>query len=1028
MSIGKRLFCDRRLLLVQMFFLISLFTYSQNKNLKGMVIDELGDPVIGANIMQKGTTNGTTTNFDGEFELSLPENCILNISFIGYIPQSVNYTGQSTLRIILKEDAKNLDEVVVVGYGVMRKSDLTGSVAKIDVNEIKKVSTVDAAQAMQGRLAGVNVISNSGNPGAGTTIRVRGVGTINNSDPLYVVDGFPSSDISHIAPTDIESMEVLKDASATAIYGARGANGVILVKTKSGTRDNKVELQANVYMGVSQMINQLDLADATQFAIAKTKTGYSDDKLQYIINQSNNGNYLRGTNWQDEVTRQSFTQRYNVSVQGSGNGYSYNHGVTYSDEQGIIKGTEMQKFMFISNNQYSITKKVKLGLNMNYVTYKKPGFDSGSFYDSTLPGVFRADPISAAIDSYTDFYGQMYYATANDNPALSIWKNKYSNQTEDRFIGNFFLQIDDLLVKGLSFRAQYGKILTFNEQKNYSPEYYITPSQKNDLSSLYQLRNQGDTWSNTNYFSYNRTVSKLNIGATLGMELLSNTWSNLGMTAYGVPADSDLRYMDASTNTELFSKEGAQITNRLASGFFRANLSWNNKYLLTGTVRADGSSRFYEEQRWGYFPSFSAGWNVANESFMEPIEEILPIFKVRAGWGLVGNQDSADDFGYLSSVNKGYYYAFNKKPVDGAVQEQLSNKELTWESAEQMNIGIDYGFFDNRLNGSLDYFIRKTKDMIIDQPVPLYAGKKRPKVNAGTMENKGVEVSLNWNDKIGDFSYGLGVNATWIKNEITSLSNGEPIRDGAIGRVGYTTKTEVGREIAYFYGYQTAGIFKSQADIDNYVTKDGTPIQGPGGTPQLGDVIFLDRNNDGQITEDDMTYIGSGTPTVTGGINLNLGYKNLDFTMFMTYSYGNEIVNSMYQSLYSTDMFESNISRDMALNHWSAENPDSNLPRLGATDSNKNALLFSDRMVEDGSYLRIKQIQLGYTLPERISQKACIKSLRVFASVDNLYTFTKYTGLDPEIYSFNSNPLCYGIDMVNYPQPRTFSFGLNVTF
>ena len=636
----------------------------QFKKLLGTVVDHTGEPVIGANVVVKGTTDGTITDIDGNFSMEIPNGATVEVSYIGYSTYSFKYTGQSSLKISLKEDSETLDEVVVVGYGVMRKSDLTGSVGKMDVAELKKVSTVDAAQAMQGRIAGVNVISNSGNPGAGTTIRVRGVGTINNSDPLYIVDGFPSSDISHIAPTDIESMEVLKDASATAIYGARGANGVILVKTKGGaTLKDKVEVSANVYMGISQMSNKLEMADATQFARARSKVGTIDDKLAYIINQADNGNYLKGTNWQDEVTRQSFSQRYNVSVQGSVNGYSYNHGVTYSDEQGVIKGTEMQKFMFHSNNQYSLSKKVKIGLNMNYVHYKKPGFDSGSFYDSTLPGVLRADPVSAAWDDYTDFYGQMYYSIANNNPALSIWQNKYKKTSEDRFIGNFFLQIDDILVKGLSFRAQYGRILTFNEEKNYSPEYFITTSQRNDLSSLFQQRNNGDTWSNTNYFSYNTKVSKMNIGATLGMELVANSWSNLAATAYEISPDDDLLYLDNAKSRENWSIAGAKTHNRLASGFFRANLSWDNKYLLTGTVRADGSSRFHEDQRWGYFPSFSAGWNVVNEGFMESVKEVLPILKFRAGWGLVGNQDSADDFGYLSSVNNGYTTAFNKHRV-----------------------------------------------------------------------------------------------------------------------------------------------------------------------------------------------------------------------------------------------------------------------------------------------------------------------------------------------------------------------------
>lgn len=1018
---------------------ISLITQQNKVRITGQVVDAQGEPVIGANVSEKGASNGTITDLDGKFSLTVSDKSTLNISFIGYQSQTITImSGKEQYIIKLAEDSEMLDEVVVVGYGVMRKSDLTGSVGKLDVNELKKVSTLDAAQAMQGRMAGVNVVSNSGSPGSGATIRIRGVGTINNSDPLYIVDGFPANDISHIAPTDIESMEVLKDASATAIYGSRGANGVILVKTKSGKQGSKMEVQANAYLGISQMAKQLELADATQFSHAwrEVQSASSDEEfasshplVQYVLDSEKAGKYLKGTDWQNEISRIAISQRYNVSVQGAGESYSYNHGVTYSDEQGIVKGSEMQKFMFHTNNNYNLTKKVKIGLNLNYVWYQKPGNQDSDFYNGAIPGALRTDPISAAWDEYTNFYGENYYSPSQKNPALAIWQSGYNHTSDHRFIGNFYLQIDDLFLKGLSFRAQYGRTYTFNENKSFSPLYYITPTQKNDEQTLYQKRYNADSWSNTNYFSYNGSFSKLNVGATLGMELQSNQGSDIWAKAYDVPEDADLQYLGAHKDVVKFDLGGGKGQSRLASGFFRSNLSWDNKYLLTATVRYDGTSRFMQEQRWGWFPSFSAGWNIANEAFMEPLKDVLPQLKLRAGWGLVGNQSSAGEFDYVSSVNGGYTYTLNGLPVSGSVQQKLANTELTWESAEQFNVGVDYGFFNNKLNGSIDYFLRKTKDMILSRPIPMYAGKQRPSVNAGTMENKGIEVSVNYQDNIGDFNYGLGFNITWIKNEVTSLAGGDPIRSGGTGRMGSTTRTEEGKEIAYFYGYKTGGIFKTQEDLDAYVNSTGTPIVGLGNTrPELGDVKYIDRNDDGKITEADMTYLGSASPQFTGGFNLNLAYKNIDFTMFLNYSLGNEIVNSMYQSLYSSRMFETNISRDMALNHWSIDNPNGNCPRLTKSDTNKNDETFSDRLVENGSYLRIKQIQLGYTLPKQFTQKAGIKNLRIYASVDNLYTFTSYSGLDPELFGLYGNPLYYGIDMVNYPQPRTYSFGLNVTF
>jgi TonB-linked SusC/RagA family outer membrane protein len=1030
---------------LKLLLILALFpslAFSQNIEITGSVRggDLNGETLIGASIIAKsaGKTVTAVTDLSGEFKIVADRNSELKVSYVGYEDFKTMVKGRTKLDIVLKSANGNLDEVVVVGYGVMRKSDLTGSVGKVNVNDLKKVSTLDAVQAMEGRMAGVNVISNSGAPGAGATVRIRGIGTINNSDPLYIVDGFPVSDISHIAPTDIESMEVLKDASATAIYGSRGANGVVLVKTKTGAKGAKMELQANVYFGISKIAKTIEMADATQFAHAwrEVQSGSSDDEfaashplVQYILDSEKAGNYLKGTDWQKEITRTAISQRYSATVQGSGDLYSYNHGVTYSNEDGIIKGSKLEKFMFHSNNNFTLSKHVKIGLNMDYVWYRKPGSQESDFYGGAIPGALRSDPISAAWDTYTNFYGQVYYSPSQKNPALSIWQNGYNKTSENRFIGNFFLQIDDLFIKGLSFRAQFGKTYMFSDNKNFSPIYYITATQKNDEQTLYQSRNTVNNWSTTNYFSYNGAVSKMNINATLGMEMQANESSDIWAKGYDVPEDADLQYLGAHKDAVKFDLGGGKGQSRLESGFFRTNLSWDNRYLFTGTIRVDGTSRFMQEKRWGWFPSFSAGWNISNEKFMQPLTNLIPVLKLRAGWGLVGNQSSAGEFDYVSSVVSGYNYALNGLPVAGAVQQQLANTELTWESAEQYNVGVDYGFFNNKLNGSIDFFVRKTKDMILSRPIPTYAGKKRPSVNAGTMENKGIEFSINYQDRIGDFNYSLGFNTTWIKNKVTSLAGGDPIRSGGVGRMGNTTMTEEGREIAYFYGYKTDGIFKTQADLDAYVNSAGAQIVGLGGVrPELGDVKYLDRDDDGKITEADMTYLGSGSPDFTGGININLGYKNFDLTVFMNYSLGNEIVNSMYQALYSSRMFETNVSRDMAVNHWSVDNPNGNCPRFTKADPNKNDETFSDRMVENGSYLRVKQVQLGYTLPKTLTMKAGIKSLRIYATVDNLCTLTKYSGLDPEIFGLYGSPLYYGVDMCNYPQPRTYSFGLNVTF
>jgi TonB-linked SusC/RagA family outer membrane protein len=1013
-----------RITLLLFLFIWTWGSFAQSKKISGTVVDSNNIPLSGVTVKNNETQKSTSTGFDGNFSIeTTSEQDVIVFTYVGFKTQQVKVEKRSSLKIQLITESTGLNEVVVVGYGTMRKRDVTGSVGRVNVDDIRKVTTIDAAKALQGRVAGVNVISNSGSPGSGVKIRIRGIGTINNSDPLYVVDGFPMGDISHIAPTDIESMEVLKDASATAIYGSRGANGVILVRTRTGSKSGKFDVSATVLTGVSVINKRLDLADATEFANARKSIGMTDDIINYVLDQQAAGNYLKGTDWQKEIYRQAITTRYNVGISGNSDTYSYDHGITTSTEEGVVKGTKLEKFLFHSNNNLKLTDKIKLGMNFNYVHYERPG-ERNDFYSGTIPGALRSDPISVPFDNYTNFFGEVYYSQAATNPALSIYLAEKQKNIGNRFMGNFFLEFNDLFTKGLSFRSQFGTTMDYNETKTYSPEYFITPTQKNDVSSLYQSRGEGLNWVFTNYFSYNKKVNKLNINATLGSELQANQYSDIWATGYDVPETASLQYLGAHKDAVLFGLGGGKSENRLESFYARGNFSWDNKYVLTATIRSDGSSKFMPEQRWGTFPSFAASWNIHEESFMSGIENTLPTLKLRAGWGQVGNQGSAGNFDYVSSVNGGYNYTLNGIPVEGAVQQQLANTELTWENSEQYNVGLDFGLFNNNLTGTVDYFIRNTNDMILSKPIPTYAGKRRPAVNAGTMQNKGFEFSLNYANNKNAFKYDIGLNFAIIRNEITSLAGGDPIRSGGVGRLGNTTKTEVGEEIAYYYGYQTDGLFKTQEQLDAY-SQNNVPIQPNAG---LGDVKFVDRNGDGKITELDMTKLGSASPDLTGGLNLNLSYKGFDMVMFFVGSYGNEIVNSMRQSLYNSKMFETNISRDMAVNSWTPANPNSNVPRLNAADLNNNTENFSDLYVEDGSYVRLKNIQLGYTIPASKSKRFGVSNFRVYTTIDNLLTFTKYTGLDPELFGLYGNPFYYGVDMVNYPQPITYSMGLNINF
>lgn len=1011
---------------VLIFFLFcSLAMFAQTFTVKGKVLDKGNRETLpGASVLVEGTTTGVTTDIDGNFQLNVPDkNKKIVVSFVGFKTQTLGVSENMT--ILLESDAQALDEVVVVGYGTMRKSDLTGSVSRIDADKMKQLSTVDVAQSIQGRVAGVNVVSNSGEPGAGTKIRIRGVGTVNNSDPLFIVDGFPVSDISHVAPNDIESMEVLKDASATAIYGSRGANGVIMVKTKNGARGKKAVVSVNAYTSFSDVVKHIDVLNASEYAELKAESYANADRdldqnsaaiFKYV--QDNN---LKGTDWQDEILRTGISQNYNINVTGGGEKNSYDIGATYSRENGTVKYTSMEKFMLHANNEYAFSDKVKLGVNLSYTNYTKSG-NNNDFYGGSLTSALKTDPISAAWDNYRDDFGEVYF-TYGTNPARSVYENKYRTNGQHSVLGNAFLQIDDILIKGLSFRAQFGERMAFGKNRNYSPVYYVSATQKRDKSSLSEQRAETFDWSTTEYLSYNNSFGKHNVNMTLGFEAQKFKSNNIFLKVYDVPEDFNMQYISAAADKELFESSGDASHSALVSYFYRANYTYDNRYLFTATIRADGSSRFKE--RWGYFPSFSAGWNLHQEKFFQEgkINKVMSQLKVRAGWGQVGNQSSAGYNDYVALMRNGYTYVFGGVPVDGAIQEMAANEELSWETAEQYNFGVDFGFFENKLTGNIDYFIRNTNDMILPTPIPMYAGMWRPRTNAGSIRNSGVEFTLNYGNTVKEFSYNVGFNMSFIKNEVINIGGGDPIYGGSVSKVGNTTKTEVGRELGYFYGLQTDGIFHTQSELDAHVDKDGKKIQPSAG---LGDVKFIDRNLDGKIDGDDRTYLGSAMPDVTFGLNANFAYKGFDLNLFLQGTLGNEIINGMYNTLHSSDMLEYSGSKDM-MNRWTEQNPYSNTPRVHAGDPNKNTQ-FSDRYVENGSYLRLKNVQLGYTLPERLTRKIALFQLRFYVSADNLFTITKYSGFDPEVGDLNGDPLGAGIDLATYPVPRVLTVGLNLKF
>jgi TonB-linked SusC/RagA family outer membrane protein len=989
-------------------------------NVSGQVKDQAGQPMPGVNIIIKGRTIGTVTNSDGTYAIAASAESVLQFSFIGYSSVEVAVNGQTKIDVTLNEDIASLQEVVVVGYGVQKKSDLTGSVGSVSQKDITQIATPDVVSALSGRVAGVSVTPQSGEPGGGAKIRIRGITSINNSDPIYVVDGFQINDISYLNPNDIESTEILKDASATAIYGSRGAAGVVIITTKK-SKSGAPQVTFDAYAGVQTMANKLDLLDAKDYATLRLEA-YDNDgtpldqnsELFTRLNYIKEGGYS-GTNWQEEVTREARIQNYALSVMGGSENHKYSLSGTYFQQDGIVKNTDMQKAFFRFNNDFKFSKWLDVGVSMAYMNLDKTNYNN-DLYAGALPVAVRVDPVTAAWDVPSNNWGRPDISQ-NNNPARIVDELKYLKYYENYFIANLYAQAR--LSSSFSFRTQFGTSLKNSESRNYYPQFFIATDEARDKSQLYEGRGKNTTWMWTNYLTYDKTFGDHHVNAMAGIESqLVNRNRGIGIAAFEVPVENDQRYISSSKNTD-YTALSNQSEETLQSYFARANYGFKGKYLLTATIRYDGSSKFTKDYRWGAFPSFSFGWNISDESFMQAFEQIS-MLKFRAGWGQVGNMNSVGPYRTVTTVSNNQLYSFNGEVVQGAAALALSNAELQWETSEMTNIGLDLGAFNNKLSFTAEYFTRKTRDMIFTIPIPVYAGTGRPLANALTMEGSGVEFSVGYRNNDKAFTYEVNANISFIGNEITDLAGGQPIANGDVGKVGTTTRTAEGYEIAYFYGLKTDGIFNTQEELDAYVDGDGNSIQ-PNAKP--GDVKFVDKDGNGVITADDRQYLGSATPDFTFGFSATLGYKNFDLRFLVTGSQGNEAINALTRFNQTSNGLEN--SRQNRMDRWTPENTSSNEPRMTNTDLNKNIETFSDRFVEDASFVRMKNIQIGYNFPSTLLQKVRLSSLRLYASVDNLFTITKYSGIDPEFGDLYTNPLYYGVDQATYPSPRIFRAGLS---
>lgn len=1043
----------KKLLLVLFLLGTTLALFSQNTKVQGVVVDQGNEPLPGVNVIEKGSSgNGTITNLDGQFTLSVSSDAILTVSYIGYKPKDVSVKGMPSLRIVLEEDAELLDEVVVIGYGTQKKSVVTASIARVSADDLNNAAPVRVDNALKGLAAGVTVTSSSGQPGAAAQIRVRGVGTINNSDPLYIIDGMPiDGGIDYLNPNDIQSIEVLKDAASGAVYGARAANGVVLVTTKSG-KVGKTKVSYDFLYGWQRPWKERDVLNATEYAIMMNEGAVNSGSAP-IYNDPYS--YGKGTNWQKEVFNYDAPViSHQVSASGAGEKVNYLLSLGYYTQDGIVGGnygrSNYERLTLRSNTVYTVfddksrtyLNNLKITSNLSYARIKSTGIETNSTWGSPLGSALALSPMltvyaegegaeeqikqnsgtTGYIPMYDSQNGKLYTLPGTSfgemtNPLanLSLPGNK---NWSHKFVANFSAELN--IWNDLKFKTSYGVDLAFWGYDGYTPLYYLRPGAYSTRTTAYSRKQDGTTWQLENVLMYDKMIDKHSFSIILGQSAKKNTGSYLYGSRNNI-VNYDRPNIDASNGmAENGDRDAAGAPTEeatLASLFARASYNYDERYMLQVTVRRDGSSRFGSNNHYAIFPSFSLGWNLTNEKFMQKRPSWLTSTKIRLSWGKNGNENIGN-FRYtvLTVPGNNAIFGAGENLINGVKASSLANPNLKWEESEQVDLGLDFGFFNNALTFTADYYKKTTNGMLMEMNIPSYVGEAPPIGNVGKMENRGVELEAAYKFKVSDWNFRIGGNLTYLKNELIEYGNksGWANLDSFQG-AGAISRAENGKPFPFFYGYKTAGVFQNMDEVSAYRNKEGDLIQ-PNAVP--GDVRFVDVNEDGIIDADDRTDIGKGIPDWTYGLNFNVAWKNFDLSMMWQGTMGNDV----YDATRRTDITPSNLPAWM-LSRWTGEGTSNRVPRFAFGDNSN--WQSSDLYVYDGSYLRLKNIQLGYTLPSHLTKKAFVSSLRFYVAAENLLTFTKYHGFDPEISSGGTS---LGIDYGVYPQARTLTVGANLTF
>ncbi len=1016
-------------LLLTVLLLFTSFAFAQNLDVTGTVLDASGLSLPGVNVKVKNSSKSTTTDFDGSFKLTdVPKGTTIVLSYIGFRTQEVVVSG-TKVTVKMADDAKSLDEVVVIGYGSQKKREVTGAVAVLDSKTIEVLKPARIEQALQGTIAGVNVTTQSGAPGAPLDIRIRGVATNGENKPTVIIDGYVG-DLGVLNPNDIESITVLKDAQA-AIYGTIGANGIILVTTKMGKKNSKTRVSFNSYAGFQETSRKLPTLNATEYALLLNESYANGGKALPYPNVSGLG---KGTNWQDEVFQMAPIISNDLTISGGSDKITYSISGSHLDQEGIVGG---DKSGYLRNTARialgaDLSEKIKLKTNVIYTyftrnTLNENGLGSVLFNALNVPATLK--PYDANGD-FTLVPSTTGLGTEIINPLAQI-DNTYNDYNYKKLNGNFGL--DYKIFKGFTLSGSIGFNTSNSESKDFAKQIsYGGKVFDVQRSSVTQRAVNDNDYSFDLFANYNTKIAEShNITGTLGTTIYKQWGNGLTATGFDVPNNS-WENADISLTkgiSETLTNSSYVYDQRRLSYFGRLQYDYKGKYLLSGMIRRDASTRFGPGNKVGYFPSFTAGWVISDESFFgQP--KFINFLKFRASYGTLGN-DQIPNYGYLGLLNGEATYVFNGTLGNGTAMGQVPNPDLKWEEAQKFDVGVDLKLFNDKVSVVADYFIDNRKDLLIPN-IPVSGingtgapGASAPTLNAGTVKNSGFEFAIDYKEKLSDnFTMSLGYNVTFLKNEVTAVDNGTGFIEGGAFGVGQPapSRMEVGKPIGYFYGYKTNGIFQNQAEIDAHPSQIAL-----GANAAPGDIRYVDVNNDGVIDTNDRTDIGKPIPDATMGFNLQLNYKAVDFVVFTFASVGNDMVRNYERTLSDANRL------NYVLDRWTGPGTSNSTPRVttGATANN----VFSDYFVEDASYVRIQNVQLGYTLNPSVSQKAGITKLRLYAQVNNLYTFTKYKGFDPGASfgpgnrdNVSQSPIGAGIDYGFYPIPRTYLLGLNLNF